>query len=99
MLIPAKNEESSIALSLASLFDQDFRIRSVTVIDDGSTEQTAEVVRRYLELSGKHVNLVVRSHSQGKTPGVREPCENSNADALLVLDADTVLRTGITLPV
>jgi Glycosyl transferase family 2 len=91
VVIPAKNEESSIALCLASLFDQNFRIRRVTVIDDASTDQTAQVVRRYVELSGREVNLVVRSRSQGKTPGVREQCENSNADALLVLDADTVL--------
>ncbi len=91
VLIPAKNEEASIALSLASLFDQDFRIRNVTVVDDASTDQTAQIVQRYMELSGKQVDLVVRKQSQGKTTAVRELCENSNADALLVLDGDTVL--------
>jgi len=91
VLIPAKNEESSIGLCLASLFDQDFRIRKVTVVDDGSTDQTAQVVRRYAELSGKQIELIVRSQSQGKTTAVRELCENSNADAFLILDADTIL--------
>ena len=91
VVIPAKDEEASIALCLASLFDQDFRIRTVTVIDDASTDRTEQVVRRFIELSGKQVQLVVRSQSQGKTPGIRERCESSNADALLVLDADTVL--------
>jgi hypothetical protein len=91
VVIPAKNEESSIALSLASLFDQDYRIRKVTVVDDASTDQTAQLVRRYVELSGKPVDLIMRKQSQGKTMAVRELCENSNADALLVLDADTVL--------
>ncbi|MBZ5635353.1 MAG: glycosyltransferase family 2 protein [Acidobacteriia bacterium] len=91
VLIPAKNEESSIAFCLASLFDQDFRIRKVTVIDDASTDRTAQVVRRYVELSGKEVDLVVRTESRGKTTAVREQCENSNADAFLILDADTVL--------
>ncbi len=91
VVIPAKNEESSIALCLASLFDQDFRFRRVTVIDDASTDLTAQVVRRFAEFSGREVNLVVRGESQGKTPGVREQCEISNADVLLVLDADTVL--------
>jgi glycosyltransferase involved in cell wall biosynthesis len=70
---------------------QDFRLRKVTVVDDASTDQTAQIVRRYMELSGKEVNLVVRKQSQGKTTAVRELCENSNADALLVLDGDTVL--------
>jgi glycosyltransferase involved in cell wall biosynthesis len=91
VVIPAKNEESSIALCLASLFDQDLRIRRVTVIDDASTDQTAQVVRRYAELSEREINLVVRGESRGKTPGVREQCETSNADVLFVLDADTVL--------
>jgi len=90
-LIPAKNEESSIGPCLASLFDQDFRIRKVTVVDDGSTDQTAQVVRRYAELSGKQIELIVRTQSQGKTTAVRELCENSNADAFLILDADTIL--------
>src|SRR6476646_4561756 len=81
VVIPARNEESSIALCLASLFDQDFRIRKVSVIDDASTDHTAEVVRRYEAVSGREVNLVVRSLAQGKTTGVRERCEDSNADA------------------
>ena len=91
VVIPAKNEESSIALCLASLFAQDFHVRKVAVIDDGSTDRTAQVVRRYMELSGNDLELTVRRDSIGKTPGVREECEKSNADALLVLDADTVL--------
>src|SRR6266853_4243378 len=91
VVIPAKNEESSIALCLASLFDQDFYVRKVAVIDDGSTDRTAQVVRRYVGLSGNDLELTVRRASIGKTPGVREQCEKSNADALQVLDADTVL--------
>jgi glycosyltransferase involved in cell wall biosynthesis len=91
VVIPARNEESSIALCLDSLFDQDFRFRKVTVIDDGSTDRTTQVVRRYMELSGNALELEIRRDSIGKTPAVREQCEKSNADALLVLDADTVL--------
>jgi len=91
VVIPAKNEESCIALCLASLFDQDFHIRNVAVIDDGSTDRTAQVVRRYMELSGNPLELTVRRDSIGKTPAVREQCEKSNADAMLILDAYTVL--------
>jgi cellulose synthase/poly-beta-1,6-N-acetylglucosamine synthase-like glycosyltransferase len=53
ILIPAKNEERSIALALSSIFQQDFPFRSVVVFDDGSTDQTSSVVRRYRELTGK----------------------------------------------
>ena len=91
VVIPAKNEESSVALCLASLVEQDFPIRKVTVIDDGSSDRTAQVVRCFREMTGKEIELVVRKESIGKTPSVREVCRASDADALLVLDADTVL--------
>lgn len=47
-----------------------------------------------MELSGNEVNIVVRRQSLGKTTGVREECEKSNADVFFVVDADTVLTRG-----
>ena len=91
LLIPAKNEEKAIALALSSIFQQDFPFRSVVVFDDGSTDQTSSVVRRYRELTGRDIQLVTRSKSIGKTPALREFCEQTDADAVVVLDGDTVL--------
>ena len=90
-VIPAKNEETTLALCLSSLFEQDFPFRKVRVIDDGSTDRTADVVRRFREITGKNVELAVRKKSRGKTPTVRKECQASDADALLVLDGDTIL--------
>jgi glycosyltransferase involved in cell wall biosynthesis len=90
-VIPAKNEEATIALALASLYRQDFPLRKVTVVDDGSTDRTADVVRRFQELSGRPIELLVREKSEGKTPTLRHVARASDAGALLVLDGDTVL--------
>src|SRR5579862_8331177 len=89
--IPAKNEEAAIAYCLASLIQQDYPIRNITVINDGSTDGTAEVTRRFTELSGVNVCLVSHEVSRGKTPALREQCRSTDADALVILDADTVL--------
>jgi glycosyltransferase involved in cell wall biosynthesis len=92
VVIPAHNEAPTIALTLHSLFQQDFPVRRVIVVDDGSTDATAAVVRRYSEMTGRQIALVVRKQSIGKTPTVRKECQASDADALVVLDGDTVLR-------
>lgn len=89
--IPALNEKSTIALCLCSLFQQDFPIRKVTVVDDGSTDGTADIVRAFKEKTGLDIELVRRETRAGKTPTVRELCHTSDADALVVLDGDTVL--------
>ena len=91
-VVPARNEEASIDLCLASILEQDFPIRKITVVDDGSTDRTAQVVRRFAELSGREIALIAHSASTGKTTSIREQCQSSDADALLVVDADTVLR-------
>jgi len=91
VVIPAKNEERNIATALSSLFAQDFPIRKVVVFDDGSTDHTSEIVSRYRELTGRAVELITRKTSIGKTPALREFCERTDADALIILDADTVL--------
>ena len=91
VVIPARNEEAVIALCLASLFEQDFPIRKITVFNDGSSDKTAQVVRRFTELNERRVDLVAREKSAGKTPTLREHCRASDADALVILDADTVL--------
>lgn len=91
IVVPAKNEEQLIALCLASILDQDYAVRKITVIDDGSTDRTAAVVRRFEQLSGRTLELVVRRKSIGKTPSIREVCRQSDADAIVVVDGDTVL--------
>ncbi len=93
VVVPAKNEEQTIALALASLVRQDFSIRDIIVFDDASTDSTGAVVRSYSEKAGRAVKLVTRPKSIGKTPALREYCETSDADALVILDADTVLAS------
>jgi glycosyltransferase involved in cell wall biosynthesis len=90
-IVPAYNEESTIALALESLTRQDFPLRQIIVVDDASTDRTAEVVRRYAELSSRNIVSVRRNEQMGKTPAIREICQQSDTDVLFVLDADTVL--------
>src|SRR5712692_404060 len=91
VVIPARNEAASVALCLRSVFEQDFPIRKVIVVDDASTDNTAEEVRRFREQTGKQIEIVVRERAAGKTAALREQSRASDADALLALDADTVL--------
>ena len=91
VVLPAKNEEKAISLALSSLARQDFPYRRVVVFDDGSTDHTSQVVERYRQLSGREIQLIRREKSIGKTPSLREFCEQTDADAMVILDADTVL--------
>ena len=45
VVIPALNEESNIALCLASLARQTMKPKRITLIDDGSSDQTIRIAR------------------------------------------------------
>ncbi len=92
VVIPARDEAPTVALCLRSVFEQDFPVRRVIVVDDASSDATAAIVRRFAELSGKTIELIRRDRPAGKTAAVREQCRENDADALVVVDADTVLK-------
>ena len=89
--IPAKNEERHIAYCLSSVLEQDFAVRRITVIDDASTDGTAGVVKQFAQRRGREIEVLSRAKSIGKTPALREQCRSTDADALVIVYADTVL--------
>src|SRR5258708_19456197 len=85
VIVPAKNEEKSIAIALASLFQQDFPVRHVIVFDDAPNDRTSAVVTRYREVTGHPIQLVTRPQPIGKTPPLPESSQHPDAATLSLL--------------
>ena len=59
IVVPARNEAENIAQSVTSLLKQDYTALSVVLVDDDSTDGTAEVARRTAAALGKEDRLTV----------------------------------------
>ncbi|MCS3665220.1 glycosyltransferase family 2 protein [Salinibacter ruber] len=83
VIIPVYNRERLIEEALDSVFAQTFDDFEVIVVDDGSTDRTAEVVRAY---SGS-VQLI---HQENAGPGVARNTgiEAASGDYVAFLDSD-----------
>src|SRR6266852_5121790 len=93
VVIPACNERDTIALCLASVMRQTIKPSSVTVIDDGSEDDTAAVAEAFAVANGFAVRVIRRRRSIGKTPGLKIEARNLEGDVQFILDADTVLMS------
>lgn len=90
IIIPARDEEERLAPLLDSIARQSLRPSEVLVVDDGSTDATAEVARR-------HGARVVTADPQpggwwGKTWACGQGAVAARGEVLLFLDADVVLE-------
>ncbi|ODS49735.1 MAG: glycosyl transferase family 2 [Halanaerobium sp. 4-GBenrich] len=81
-IIPAYNEAQNIDRVLDVLTQAEF-LNEIIVIDDGSTDNTAEVVSRF-----ERVKLIKNDTNRGKAQSMQQGVENTEADILFFCDAD-----------
>ena len=88
VIVPAYNEEKSIAMSLESLLSQDYGNYEVVLVDDGSTDKTFEIARRY---EGPKVK-VIHQENKGKAAALNAGINAASGAIVLTVDADTRLN-------
>ncbi len=89
VLLAAYNERGVIARTLRSVLDSDYPVLEVVVVDDGSTDGTADVVRQ-VAAADPRVRLVVQSNA-GKAHALNNGLSQIQGDYVVTLDADTIL--------
>jgi len=87
ILIPAYNAEEWIADTIQSAVEQTWDGKEIIVVDDGSTDQTATVARRF---TSKWVT-VVSKENQGAAATRNHAFRLSQGDYIQWLDADDLL--------
>jgi len=86
ILIPAYNAEETIAHTLRSAIGQTWARTEIIVVDDGSTDRTAEIAQNF----GPHVK-VVSTANNGLSGAVNVAYALSQGDYIQELDADDLM--------
>ena len=92
IIIPARNEEQNLPTLLCSINSQSIRAREIVVVDDPSTDRTAEVARD----KGARVigSQPLPEGWRGKTWACHQGAQVATGEKLLFLDADTWFEPG-----
>jgi glycosyltransferase involved in cell wall biosynthesis len=86
ILIAAYNAERTIADTLKSAIGQTWPRKEVILVDDGSTDRTAEVVRQFKDV------ILVSTKNQGLSAAINHGFPLTQGDYIQYLDADDLLR-------
>jgi len=88
VIVPAYNEAANIRATVLSLLRGDHPAVEVVVVDDGSTDGTADLVES-LGLPGVRV---VRQRNAGKPAALNTGIRYARADLIVLVDGDTVFQ-------
>lgn len=88
-VVPTFNEERVIVKTVRSILASDYGLIDVYVVDDGSTDRTAELVESTFR-GNKRVHLL-RQPNGGKASALNRGIAAAQCDLLLLLDADTLV--------
>jgi len=94
VLIPAYNEEKVIERTVRAVLDSDYPKLRAIVIDDGSKDETVEVVERVFaaEIASGKVTLLTKPNS-GKADALNYALEFVTEELFVGIDADTIIAT------
>ena len=92
IVIPAYNEAKNIATVLLALHDIE-PVAAIIVVDDGSQDRTADVVRRFMDTEPR-LRLIRQCPNQGKGAAMVAGAKQAPTDVVLFLDADLVGMTS-----
>jgi cellulose synthase/poly-beta-1,6-N-acetylglucosamine synthase-like glycosyltransferase/peptidoglycan/xylan/chitin deacetylase (PgdA/CDA1 family) len=90
VVVPAYNEELGIRAAVSSLLASDYPELEVIVVDDGSTDSTAEVVAG---IADPRLRLI-RQANGGKPSALNTGIAAARYDVLVLVDGDTVFEPG-----
>ncbi len=93
VIVPARNEEASLAACLESLVAQSGVSLEIIVVDDGSTDRTREIAQSFPAVQVLE-SKPLRPGWSGKNNALVSGIKKAHGQWLLFTDADTVHRPG-----
>jgi len=87
VLIPAFNEQATIEHVLGQLVALDINVQQIVVVDDGSTDNTSQLVRNVADVD-RRITLIQFPKNRGKTAAMAHAMDHATGDIVIIQDAD-----------
>ena len=87
IIVPAYNEEENLATTIEALLEADYPLKEIIIVDDGSTDGTLNIARRYIDRGVK----VCHKENGGKASAINYGLLFATGEIIVLVDADTII--------
>lgn len=92
IIVPVKNEEKVVERLLKALVNLTYPEKEVIIVEDGSTDNTSQICRRYAEDYPSLIKFYHKNPSHGKPSAINYAARKATGEIIAVYDADTVIE-------
>ena len=90
VVVPVYNVEKYIVKCLESIVNQTYKDYELIIVDDGSTDNTVNVIRNYLESINFHYYLYLKENG-GQSSSRNFGLKKSTGDYIVFIDSDDII--------
>jgi cellulose synthase/poly-beta-1,6-N-acetylglucosamine synthase-like glycosyltransferase len=92
IIVPAYNEDVTIAVSIKSLVKQTYNNLEIIIMDDGSKDNTYKIAKKFEgNFEGKTIKVLTKKNG-GKSRALNFAIERSSGELVMCVDADSKLE-------
>jgi cellulose synthase/poly-beta-1,6-N-acetylglucosamine synthase-like glycosyltransferase len=95
IIVPVKNEEKVIERLLKALVSLTYPNKEVIVVEDGSTDRTGEICKKFAEKYPSIIRYYHRDVSEGKPSAINFAAKRATGEIIAIYDADTIVEQGV----
>ena len=85
VVIPSYNSEKTIGKAIKSILQQDVKLSEIIVVDDGSTDKTFEIAKKFRGVR------ILRKENGGESSALNVGIKNSKGDFIAIVEADAII--------
>jgi len=94
VIIPMLNAETTVLLTLDSVFNQVYPIEEIIIVDNGSSDSSVEIVRKFIAKNKKiPVQLLINKSNRGVGGSYNRGVKKAKSEYIVLMHSDSTLRT------
>jgi cellulose synthase/poly-beta-1,6-N-acetylglucosamine synthase-like glycosyltransferase len=99
IIVPVKDEEKVIGRLLKAFLNVDYppEKREIIIVEDGSTDKTAEICEKYVGQYPSQIRLIRQSMSNGKPSALNYALKHVRGEVVAIFDADNIPESNVLL--